>query len=129
MQTIQSLSTKIAFLFFCILSLLSCSSPDQLPDPLAAGWEGEKVCKVLKENSSIRVLECSFPPGFGHEKHFHAKHFGYTLKGSKFRITDHKMFLYLETRNRFIVNCSMLWASKGRMCSTGTRNGIGTFEN
>ncbi len=80
------------FLFPIVLPLLftNCSSPSDLPDPLAAGWEGEKVCKVLKDNEAIRVLKCTFPPGVGHEKHFHAKHFGYTLKGSKFKITDYK---------------------------------------
>lgn len=80
----------IATILASIISFTSCSSPNNLPDPLKAGWEGEKVCKVLKDNSSIRVLECTFPPGVGHERHFHAKHFGYTLKGSKFKITDHK---------------------------------------
>lgn len=63
---------------------------DSLPDPLAAGWEGKSVCEVLEENPSIRVLKCTFPPGVGHERHFHAPHVGYTLAGSKFRITDAK---------------------------------------
>lgn len=77
---------------FTILLLLStqCSNSNKLPDPLEAGWHGEKVCQILEENESIRVLKCTFPPGVGHEKHFHAKHFGYTLKGSEFQITDHK---------------------------------------
>lgn len=79
-------------LFFIITSLLffNCSRSENLPDPLEALWKGKKVCEVLKENESIRVLKCTFPPGVGHEKHFHAKHFGYTLKGSKFRMTDEK---------------------------------------
>jgi quercetin dioxygenase-like cupin family protein len=73
-----------------VIALISCSCAEQpqLPDPLEAGWKGKKVCKVLENNSSVRVLECTFPPGIGHEKHFHAEHFGYTLKGSTFRITD-----------------------------------------
>ncbi len=28
------------------------------------------------------------PPNVGHERHFHAPHFGYTLAGSKFRMKD-----------------------------------------
>ena len=29
-----------------------------------------------------------FPPGIGHEKHFHNPHFGYVLEGGKLRITS-----------------------------------------
>jgi quercetin dioxygenase-like cupin family protein len=71
-----------------IFVLFGCNPKSQLPDPLEAGWKGEKVCEVLKENDSIRVLKCTFAPGVGHERHEHAPHFGYTLKGSTFRITD-----------------------------------------
>jgi lysophospholipase L1-like esterase/quercetin dioxygenase-like cupin family protein len=67
----------------------SIRKPD-LPDPLEAGWNGQKVCKVLKEDENQRILKCSFPPNVGHEKHHHAPHFGYTLKGGTFRITDDK---------------------------------------
>ncbi|GAB5401043.1 MAG: hypothetical protein Aureis2KO_26280 [Aureisphaera sp.] len=68
--------------------LSSCGIKNDLPDPLEAGWEGESVCKKLVDNKEIRVLKCTFPPGVGHEKHWHARHFGYTLAGSKFRIED-----------------------------------------
>ena len=72
-----------------LILLFQCSSnPSQLPDPLEAGWEGEKVCECVEEQPSLRILKCTFPPGVGHERHFHATHFGYTLKGSTFRITD-----------------------------------------
>ena len=37
-----------------------------LPDPLQAGWKGEKVCEVLEDNAKIRVLKCSFAPSVGH---------------------------------------------------------------
>ena len=62
----------------------------KLPDPLAAGWKGDAVCEVLLENDKIRTLKCSFPPGVGHERHYHKAHFGYALSGSRFRITDQK---------------------------------------
>lgn len=68
--------------------MISCNSDTKLPDPLEAGWKGSKVCKVLEENDKIRALKCTFPPGVGHEKHFHAAHFAYTLSGSRFRMTD-----------------------------------------
>ena len=61
--------------------------PVALPDPLAAGWKGKHVCEVLKDNERMRVLRCTFPPGWGHERHHHAPHWGYILKGSTMRIT------------------------------------------
>ena len=59
-----------------------------LPGPLEAGWQGEKVCEVLHEDDAQRVLRCTFPPGVGHEKHQHPRHFGYALSGGTMRITD-----------------------------------------
>ena len=67
---------------------LGCENKNQLPDPLKAGWKGQSVCEVLEDNKETRVLKCTFPPGVGHEKHYHNPHFGYTLAGGKFRITD-----------------------------------------
>ncbi|WP_139793833.1 cupin domain-containing protein [Reichenbachiella faecimaris] len=65
-----------------------CIGQQNLPDPLEAGWKGESVCEILEENENIRVLQCTFEPGVGHDRHFHAAHFGYTLVGGKFQITD-----------------------------------------
>ena len=59
-----------------------------LPDPLAAGWHGERVCELLEDSEAMRVLRCTFPPGTGHERHYHAPHFGYALSGGTMRITD-----------------------------------------
>lgn len=59
-----------------------------LPDPLAAGWEGASVCELLHEDQAQRVLRCTFPPGVGHERHYHPPHFGYALTASTMRITD-----------------------------------------
>lgn len=70
------------------LLIISCENKRTLPDPLEAGWKGEVVCKILQENAKLRVLKCTFPPNVGHEKHYHKPHFGYTIAGSKFRITD-----------------------------------------
>ena len=81
---------KLNFLITTILFVLiiSCKSKLNLPDPLEAGWNNQSVCEVLEDNDKQRILKCTFPPGIGHEKHYHNPHFGYTLKGSKFRITD-----------------------------------------
>lgn len=62
--------------------------PPSLPDPLEAGWNGAPVCEKLHEDSEQRILRCSFPPGVGHERHFHGRHFGYALSGGRMRITD-----------------------------------------
>jgi len=61
---------------------------EDLPDPLAAGWIGEPVCELLHEDAHQRILRCMFPPGVGHEKHFHTAHFGYVISGGKMRILD-----------------------------------------
>ena len=61
---------------------------DGLPDALEAGWKGEKVCDLLHEDTQIRVLRCTFPPGVGHELHYHPPHFGYIEAGGTMRVTD-----------------------------------------
>ena len=68
--------------------MFSCENKSTLPGPLEAGWKGQAVCEVLQEDNTLRVLKCTFAPGVGHERHEHAPHFGYTLKGSTFKITD-----------------------------------------
>jgi len=85
---IKNVNILILLVVGICFSIGSCHPDTSLPDPLEAGWKGKTVCKIIEENPSIRVLECTFPPGVGHEKHFHAEHFGYTLAGSTFRITD-----------------------------------------
>ena len=77
-------------LYFPLLLILfiGCDSKTTLPDPLQAGWKNMSVCEVIAENETIRVLKCTFPPGVGHERHYHKPHFGYTLAGSKFRMKD-----------------------------------------
>lgn len=59
-----------------------------LPSALEAGWEGERVCTRQHQTATHRVLRCTFPPGVGHERHFHPAHYGYALSGGTMRITD-----------------------------------------
>lgn len=61
---------------------------EELLDPVAAGWQGVPVCKTLSETPDMRVFRCTFPPGVGHERHFHSRHFGYALSGGRMRIID-----------------------------------------
>jgi quercetin dioxygenase-like cupin family protein len=59
-----------------------------LPHAFDAGWKGQKTCAVLFEDAGMRVARCEFPPGVGHEKHYHNPHFGYVLEGGTLRIVD-----------------------------------------
>lgn len=78
----------LSLLIFSLILFNSCKSTSTLPDPLAAGWNGNSVCEVLEENTKQRILKCTFAPGVGHERHYHLPHFGYTIVGSTFKITD-----------------------------------------
>ena len=66
----------------------ACATPSSLPDPLEAGWKGEPVCEQINKGSDQRILRCTFPPTVGHERHFHTRHFGYTVAGGRMRVTD-----------------------------------------
>ena len=79
----------IALAASLIPMLAGCAARDAaLRDPLAAGWHGKPVCERLHEDRRQRVLRCTFPPGVGHERHFHEAHFGYAIAGGRMRITD-----------------------------------------
>lgn len=58
------------------------------PHAFDAGWQGQKTCEVLFEDETTRVGRCVFPPGVGHEKHYHNPHFGYVLEGGTLLIRD-----------------------------------------
>ena len=86
-----------AFALMVLFAVLPALLPDtrtgstgDLPDPLEAGWQGALVCENLHEDDRQRVLRCTFPPGVGHERHYHPPHFGYALSGGRMRITDAK---------------------------------------
>lgn len=81
------IASIIGFILIFIIQTGKASTPS-LPDPLAAGWNGSSVCELLKEDDKQRILRCTFPPGVGHERHFHAANFGYTVSGGKMKITD-----------------------------------------
>ena len=74
----------LVFLMGCNTAVIA----DELPDPFAATWRGEPVCETLSETSEMREFRCIFPPGVGHERHFHYRHFDYALSGGRMRITD-----------------------------------------
>ncbi|MGD9982138.1 MAG: cupin domain-containing protein [Hyphomonadaceae bacterium] len=82
---------KATVLLCAVLACACVSASAQLaplPMALCAGWRGERTCELLSEDAQIRVLRCTFPPGVGHEMHYHPPHFGYVLEGeSTMRIT------------------------------------------
>jgi hypothetical protein len=81
----------IGFLLF-VKTSIGFAENLSLPDPLNAGWKGKPVCEHLFEDTEKRILRCTFPPGVGHERHFHAAHFGYAITGGRVRITDENGF-------------------------------------
>ena len=87
------LSTSSALLLIAV----GVVADEPLPDPLAAGWEGEAVCELIHDGIRQRVLRCSFPTGVGHERHYHAPHVGYVLEGGRMQITDSKGTRVVET--------------------------------
>jgi len=86
----------LLLLTFCFFpQSLSASSPaakspdhGSLPHAFDAGWKGQKTCELLFEDETARIGRCIFPPGVGHEKHFHRPHFGYVLEGGTLLIRD-----------------------------------------
>lgn len=71
-----------------LASSAAFTATDRLPDPLQAGWHGAPVCERLHEDVGQRILRCTFPPETGHERHYHAAHFGYAIVGGRMQITD-----------------------------------------
>ncbi|MXO47970.1 cupin domain-containing protein [Erythrobacter vulgaris] len=61
---------------------------ETLPSALEAGWQGERVCTLQHQAETHRVLRCTFPPGVGHERHYHPRHYGYALSGGTMRLTS-----------------------------------------
>ena len=61
---------------------------DALPSALEAGLEGERVCTLQHQTNTHRVLRCTFPPGVGHERHYHPPHYGYALSGGTMQLAD-----------------------------------------
>lgn len=81
-------TTVLLCLVIIAPALLSAADTRDLPHAFAAGWQGEKTCDLLFADATVRVGRCEFPPGVGHEKHYHRPHFGYVLEGSTMRISD-----------------------------------------
>lgn len=98
-------TTKTPLLLLVLLLAVSFSiktlalEEAQPPHAFEAGWKGEKTCEVLFEDETTLVGRCVFPPGIGHEKHYHNPHFGYVLEGGTLRLQDSKGKHEVTTRS------------------------------
>ena len=83
-------ATVVLFLIGLAVSTQPAAAQDEigLPHAFDAGWAGQKTCEVLFEAATMTAARCVFPPGVGHEKHYHRPHFGYVLEGGTLRISD-----------------------------------------
>ena len=92
MQQIVTKTESVVLLLAWALfaPLLFAEELPELPEAFDAGWKGEKTCELLYQVETVRIGRCTFPPGIGHEKHFHFPHFGYVLEGGILRIADDK---------------------------------------
>lgn len=82
------LIAAVVILMFSLWTPQATASDGALPHAVDAGWKGEKVCEPLFENDELRAARCTFPPGVGHERHYHNAHWGYILEGGVMEITD-----------------------------------------
>ncbi len=80
------------------LSACAATTSASLPDPLAAGWNEKPICEKLHDDEKQRILRCIFPPGGGHERHYHAPHVGYVLESGRMRITDARGIREMDLR-------------------------------
>lgn len=85
-RTVIGLSFMVAAA--CAASPAPRGATGSLPGAFDAGWKGRKVCELLFENDQMRAARCTFPPGVGHERHYHAPHWGYIVEGSTMRIAS-----------------------------------------
>lgn len=85
-NTLGMLALGISLLSHAPLTL--AGETPELPHAFNAGWQGEDTCELIFEDAAMRVARCVFPPGIGHEKHYHEPHFGYVLEGGTLRIED-----------------------------------------
>lgn len=83
-RAVRALASAAAF---AGLAAPTAAQAPPLPGAFEAGWRGARVCEPLFENARMRAARCTFPPGGGHERHYHPPHWGYIIEGGTMRIT------------------------------------------
>jgi len=95
---------------FALITSVSYAGSPSLPDPLKAGWKGKQVCERLHEDAKKRILRCTFPPGTGHERHYHVAHFGYAISGGRVQMTNESGIKTLDlTTGSSYTSAGTLW--------------------
>ena len=84
----RKLIVSIAALFVTWSFVVAAADTTGLPEAFDAGWQGQNTCELMYETDEVRVGRCTFPPGIGHERHYHVPHFGYVLEGGTLSITN-----------------------------------------
>lgn len=88
MWRLLSVATAFAAAAVATRQVQAEPAPPPVPSAFDAKWHGKTVCEPLFENAAMRAARCTFPPGGGHERHFHPPHWGYIIEGGTMRITD-----------------------------------------
>lgn len=96
---------KFPLLCLAAAPILLGAADAPLPTALDAGWHGARVCEMLFDNAEMRAMRCTFPPGVGHERHFHPRHWGYIEQGGTMRITTAS-----GTAERVLASGSSWWS-------------------
>lgn len=103
-----------------MLPLAQADDFENLPHAFDAGWKGAKTCQLLYETPTVRVGQCSFPPGVGHEKHYHNPHFGYVLQGSTLLVEDSK------GKSESVAKAGSTWSTRQRTVHQALNIGTAT---
>src|SRR5579872_6727185 len=79
----EPIMPKLAIVVAAALVIPFAAAAQEVPDALSVEWQGKKPCEKLHEDDQIRILRCTFPPGWQHVRHQHPANFVYTLSGGK----------------------------------------------
>jgi hypothetical protein len=86
----MTMKFAIALVVLALIAPPLAAIAEDVPDALAVEWQGKKLCENLYEDTQVRVLRCTIPPGAVHVKHSHPASFGYVLSGGQSQVTDSK---------------------------------------
>jgi quercetin dioxygenase-like cupin family protein len=70
----MTMKFAIALVVLALIAPPLAAIAEDVPDALAVEWQGKKLCENLYEDTQVRVLRCTIPPGAVHVKHSHPPH-------------------------------------------------------
>ena len=93
-----------------LLISTSATMSEDVPDALSVEWQDKHPCEKLYEDTQIRAIRCTFPPGAVHVRHSHPGYIGYTISGGKAKIEDARGSRDVEPRTgTFNINAPVSW--------------------